>query len=142
MDKYGEIEHLNICDNLADHMVGNVYIKFKWVCRPLDAPPLFVPLSASAGKLSILAGRCNAERCALLAAQPPRLQCTSAAPGPWAGTGAMHPSGDVKSALSCQPSWFVERGDGWNCEHASVLTVRCMLLRTGTRTRLRARCRA
>ena len=29
VDKYGEIEHLNICDNLADHMVGNVYIKFK-----------------------------------------------------------------------------------------------------------------
>lgn len=27
--KYGEIEHLNVCDNLADHMVGNVYIKFK-----------------------------------------------------------------------------------------------------------------
>jgi hypothetical protein len=29
VDKYGEIEHLNVCDNLADHMVGNVYIKFK-----------------------------------------------------------------------------------------------------------------
>ena len=29
VDKFGEIEHLNICDNLADHMVGNVYIKFK-----------------------------------------------------------------------------------------------------------------
>ncbi|EIE27768.1 RNA-binding domain-containing protein [Coccomyxa subellipsoidea C-169] len=28
MDKYGQIEHLNVCDNLADHMVGNVYIKF------------------------------------------------------------------------------------------------------------------
>lgn len=27
--KYGEIENLNVCDNLADHMVGNVYVKFK-----------------------------------------------------------------------------------------------------------------
>lgn len=29
LDKYGEIENLNICDNLADHMVGNVYVKFR-----------------------------------------------------------------------------------------------------------------
>uniref|UniRef100_A0A1D1Z0R2 Splicing factor U2af small subunit A n=1 Tax=Anthurium amnicola TaxID=1678845 RepID=A0A1D1Z0R2_9ARAE len=27
--KFGEIESLNICDNLADHMVGNVYVQFK-----------------------------------------------------------------------------------------------------------------
>ena len=26
-DKYGEIEEMNICDNLGDHLVGNVYIK-------------------------------------------------------------------------------------------------------------------
>eukprot|EP00887_Chlorella_sp_A99_P001856 scaffold19.g1856.t1 len=26
--KFGEVEHLNVCDNLADHMVGNVYVKF------------------------------------------------------------------------------------------------------------------
>ncbi|MEW5306302.1 MAG: hypothetical protein WDW38_007134 [Sanguina aurantia] len=26
---FGEIENLNICDNFADHMVGNVYAKFK-----------------------------------------------------------------------------------------------------------------
>ena len=26
--KYGEVENLNICDNLADHLVGNVYVKF------------------------------------------------------------------------------------------------------------------
>ena len=25
---HGEIEELNVCDNLADHMVGNVYVKF------------------------------------------------------------------------------------------------------------------
>ncbi|KAF8377967.1 hypothetical protein HHK36_031356 [Tetracentron sinense] len=27
--KFGELESLNICDNLADHMVGNVYVQFK-----------------------------------------------------------------------------------------------------------------
>ncbi|GAB4813536.1 hypothetical protein N2152v2_000582 [Parachlorella kessleri] len=27
--KYGEIEYLNVCDNLADHMVGNCYVKFR-----------------------------------------------------------------------------------------------------------------
>lgn len=26
-DRYGEIEEMNICDNLGDHLVGNVYIK-------------------------------------------------------------------------------------------------------------------
>ncbi|KAL8092515.1 splicing factor U2af small subunit B-like isoform X2 [Apium graveolens] len=29
LDKYGEIESLNVCDNLADHMVGNVYVQFR-----------------------------------------------------------------------------------------------------------------
>ncbi|XP_021725119.1 splicing factor U2af small subunit B-like [Chenopodium quinoa] len=29
INKYGEIESLNICDNLADHMVGNVYVQFR-----------------------------------------------------------------------------------------------------------------
>ncbi|KAJ6793152.1 splicing factor U2af small subunit B-like [Iris pallida] len=29
LTKFGEIESLNICDNLADHMVGNVYVQFK-----------------------------------------------------------------------------------------------------------------
>ncbi|XP_068663665.1 splicing factor U2af small subunit B-like [Aristolochia californica] len=29
LSKYGEIESLNICDNLADHMVGNVYVQFR-----------------------------------------------------------------------------------------------------------------
>ena len=27
-EKYGEIEEMNICDNLGDHLVGNVYCKF------------------------------------------------------------------------------------------------------------------
>ncbi|KAI5666531.1 hypothetical protein M9H77_16384 [Catharanthus roseus] len=29
LSKYGEIESLNVCDNLADHMVGNVYVQFR-----------------------------------------------------------------------------------------------------------------
>lgn len=29
LSKYGEIESLNICHNLADHMVGNVYVPFR-----------------------------------------------------------------------------------------------------------------
>lgn len=28
LSKYGEVESLNVCDNLADHMVGSVYAKF------------------------------------------------------------------------------------------------------------------
>lgn len=29
-EKYGEIEEMNICDNLGDHLVGNVYVKFRY----------------------------------------------------------------------------------------------------------------
>ena len=28
-DKYGEVEEMNVCNNLGDHLVGNVYIKFR-----------------------------------------------------------------------------------------------------------------
>ena len=28
-DKYGDIEEMNICDNLGDHLIGNVYVMFK-----------------------------------------------------------------------------------------------------------------
>ncbi|XP_016296745.1 splicing factor U2AF 35 kDa subunit-like isoform X2 [Sinocyclocheilus anshuiensis] len=28
MEKYGEVEEMNLCDNLGDHLVGNVYVKF------------------------------------------------------------------------------------------------------------------
>lgn len=28
--KYGEIEELNICENLSDHLVGNTYVKFRY----------------------------------------------------------------------------------------------------------------
>lgn len=30
-DKYGEIEEMNVCDNLGDHLVGNVYIKVSYM---------------------------------------------------------------------------------------------------------------
>ncbi|XP_028401925.1 splicing factor U2AF 26 kDa subunit-like [Dendronephthya gigantea] len=29
LEKYGEIEEMNVCDNLGDHLVGNVYIKYR-----------------------------------------------------------------------------------------------------------------
>ena len=30
MFQYGEIEEMNVCDNLGDHLVGNVYVKFRY----------------------------------------------------------------------------------------------------------------
>ncbi|KAI4320897.1 hypothetical protein MLD38_034330 [Melastoma candidum] len=29
LSKFGEIESLNVCDNLADHMIGNLYVQFR-----------------------------------------------------------------------------------------------------------------
>jgi len=26
--KYGEVEEMTVCDNIGDHMIGNVYVKF------------------------------------------------------------------------------------------------------------------
>ncbi|KAJ3366933.1 Splicing factor U2AF 26 kDa subunit, partial [Kappamyces sp. JEL0680] len=26
--KYGEVEEMNVCDNVGDHLVGNVYVRF------------------------------------------------------------------------------------------------------------------
>lgn len=28
-EKYGPIEEMNVCDNLGDHLIGNVYVRFK-----------------------------------------------------------------------------------------------------------------
>lgn len=28
LSNFGEVEELNICENLGDHLVGNVYVKF------------------------------------------------------------------------------------------------------------------
>jgi len=30
LGKYGEIEELNVCDNVGDHLVGNVYVRYKY----------------------------------------------------------------------------------------------------------------
>jgi len=35
-EKYGEIDEMNVCDNLGDHLMGNVYIKF---CQEASAQP-------------------------------------------------------------------------------------------------------
>eukprot|EP00899_Mesostigma_viride_P014658 jgi/Mesvir1/23193/Mv24230-RA.1 len=29
LSQYGEIEEMNVCDNLSDHMIGNLYVKFR-----------------------------------------------------------------------------------------------------------------
>ncbi|CAF1061190.1 unnamed protein product [Adineta ricciae] len=29
-DKYGEIEAMTVCDNLGEHLIGNIYIKFRY----------------------------------------------------------------------------------------------------------------
>lgn len=30
MAKYGEIEEMNVCDNVGDHLVGNVYCRYAY----------------------------------------------------------------------------------------------------------------
>jgi splicing factor U2AF 35 kDa subunit len=29
LHKFSEIGNLNVCDNLVDHMIGNVYVQFR-----------------------------------------------------------------------------------------------------------------
>ena len=29
MGKFGKIEEMNVCENIGDHLIGNVYLKFK-----------------------------------------------------------------------------------------------------------------
>nr|XP_045010498.1 splicing factor U2AF 26 kDa subunit isoform X4 [Jaculus jaculus] len=44
-EKYGEIEEMNVCDNLGDHLVGNVYVKRmypRWFLQ-LHAPATHIP---------------------------------------------------------------------------------------------------
>ena len=28
-DKYGPVEEMNVCDNLGEHLIGNIYVKFR-----------------------------------------------------------------------------------------------------------------
>ena len=43
-DKYGEIEEMNVCDNLGDHLVGNVYVKVR-ICVITVISPFVQPYS-------------------------------------------------------------------------------------------------
>ena len=49
--KYGEVENLNICDNLADHMVGSVYAKFR--DEDAAARALQVPQAVAVQRLGV-----------------------------------------------------------------------------------------
>ncbi|XP_047647203.1 splicing factor U2AF 26 kDa subunit isoform X3 [Phacochoerus africanus] len=49
-EKYGEIEEMNVCDNLGDHLVGNVYVKGmhpRWFLQ-LHAPATHLPQPSTA----------------------------------------------------------------------------------------------
>lgn len=50
-DKYGEIEEMNVCDNLGDHLVGNVYIKVRGVVNLYKIFKTFVSLSFEEKKM-------------------------------------------------------------------------------------------
>lgn len=50
-DRYGEIEEMNVCDNLGDHLVGNVYIKFRYETDAEKVLVVFVYLLKSKKKL-------------------------------------------------------------------------------------------
>lgn len=41
-EKYGEVEEMNVCDNLGDHLVGNVYVKVGGG-RRVETPPTWQP---------------------------------------------------------------------------------------------------
>lgn len=58
-EKYGEVEEMNVCDNLGDHLVGNVYVKVRtaWRVRGLAAPdhlPLGFSGALGSGRRSLL----------------------------------------------------------------------------------------
>lgn len=40
-EKYGEVEEMNVCDNLGDHLVGNVYVKVRECAVCLRCSHLF-----------------------------------------------------------------------------------------------------
>lgn len=42
-ERYGDIEEMNVCDNLGDHLVGNVYVKV----------PAFLPVEPTGGGISV-----------------------------------------------------------------------------------------
>lgn len=47
-EKYGEIEEMNVCDNLGDHLVGNVYVKVPVVpCLEHRSGNISVPMATT-----------------------------------------------------------------------------------------------
>jgi len=55
-DKYGEIDAMTVCDNLGEHLIGNIYIKFRYEqdaeravtdlnTRWFDRKPIYAELS-------------------------------------------------------------------------------------------------
>lgn len=57
---YGEIEEMNVCDNAGDHLLGNVYIKFK---HEEDAEKVGAPRSPRGGARPTAAHRRIRPRC-------------------------------------------------------------------------------
>ncbi len=45
LEKFGRIEELNVCANLGDHMIGNVYVKYEEeeMAEKVPPPPLPPP---------------------------------------------------------------------------------------------------
>ena len=43
--QYGEIEEMNVCDNLGDHLVGNVYVKVSAVINVILSAESTTPIS-------------------------------------------------------------------------------------------------
>uniref|UniRef100_A0A3P8YTY3 C3H1-type domain-containing protein n=1 Tax=Esox lucius TaxID=8010 RepID=A0A3P8YTY3_ESOLU len=44
-EKYGEVEEMNVCDNLGDHLVGNVYVKVGMFDQWFNGQPIHAELS-------------------------------------------------------------------------------------------------
>lgn len=66
-EKYGEVEEMNVCDNLGDHLVGNVYVKVGDGCEALAAslastPPLNPSLCVCVRVCSSVARRTQRKR--------------------------------------------------------------------------------
>jgi hypothetical protein len=40
--KYGEIEEMHVCDNVGDHLVGNIYIRFDWLMVDINGKKTLV----------------------------------------------------------------------------------------------------
>lgn len=47
LEKFGRIEELNVCANLGDHMIGNVYVKYEEeeMAEKVPSSPLLLPPS-------------------------------------------------------------------------------------------------